>query len=646
MKGLKTISLALCGLMAFGALSGCSKEEKTEEVDLTATQTEEYLIKDFKSDYSVLIPNDATSIIRTAATELHDFLYEASGYDMKIVNDASASSGKLISLGETTMQQQSGVTATFEEYGDSGYKMQTTEKGIVIIGGSDTATLYGVYKFLQYHVDFKAYSTDYVTYKTSTTVPLWAFDGYSFKPDMPIINVSGKETSDLSKIVNCARMGQISSNWMGYTFEGMFFGGGLNAHSAFKLVSTDNFKDHPEWFTATGTNGERKAENLCLTNEDMRQEYVKNLKVIIANNPGSAYYMLGNEDNRSVCECADCAEAGRLYGGPSGVYVRFLNKVSDDIDAWLAEEHPERVGHVFLCGLGYFGFVEPPVVEDENGNYVLADESVKLKSNCYIQYCTHDGCQSHAIDDPNCSTNATMNRQLRGWSVAADNLMIYQYTHCYTDYYLYFNNWGPMQENMKYFKDIGVKYFFVQSNAAPNGVACEPLLELKHYVYVELAKNVNANYNELVNDFISNYYGVASSFVQRFYTDLRNHFAVMEQLNDQEKKDKGCWGIYTYMFNDWREKKYWDYNWLQSEMALLSEAIAETQKAGYDEAEAYRIEDALLEMLIPMQYRTIQYYSAYFTTEGLAAAKAEYLANCEKANVSSRSMFSYPMDEY
>lgn len=71
----------------------------------------------------------------------------------------------MISLGKTSVSDGIGLDAPFAEYGDSGYKIQTSDEGISILGGSDTATLYGVYKFLGYHIGFKAYSTDHVTYK-------------------------------------------------------------------------------------------------------------------------------------------------------------------------------------------------------------------------------------------------------------------------------------------------------------------------------------------------------------------------------------------------------------------------------------------------------------------------------------------------
>lgn len=637
MKRKSIISLILCVAIATCALFGCGGNNDEPVEVPNATITDEYLVKDFKSDYSILIPASASSVIRTAADELQTLLYDASGCELPIVTDGENYSGKVISLGETKLQKSNEVYAPYAEYGDSGYKIQSVDGGVIVIGGSDTATLYGTYKFLQYHIDFKAYSTDYVTYDKDTTVPLYDFDGYSFKPDMPIINVHGKNTEDLSKLVDCARMGQISTNWMGYTFDGMLFGGGLNCHSAFKLISPSTYYDeHPDWFNET-SGGTRGKENLCLTNEEMREEYVKNLKAIIEANPGSQYYMLGNEDNRTTCRCANCVKAESELGGAGGIYVKFLNAVSDDIDAWIAEEYPERVGHVFLGGLGYFGYVEPPVTYDENGNPTAV---IKLKSNIYVEYCTHDGCQSHAINDPDCSTNATIDRQLRGWSAVSENLMIYTYTHNYRDYYLYFNNWGAIKDNMRYYKEIGVKMFYVQGPPCPSKPA-DPFVELRQYLYVELAKDVNADYYALANDFIDNYYGVAAGEVKKFWNDLLANFQYMETV---ATKGNGCWGIYPYMFNDWREKQYWTYDWMQNETALLKSAIAKVEAANYSESETDRMVNSIINLLVPMQYRTIEHYSAYFSEQQLEAAKSEYLANCARAGITGKSMFSEDND--
>ena len=72
---------------------------------------------------------------------------------------------------------------------------------------------------------------------------------------------------------------------------------------------------------------------------------------------------------------------------------------------------------------------------------------------------------------------------------------------------------------------------------------------------------------------------------------------------------------------------------------MLKDGIEKAEAAGYSSADEKRITNALIEMLVPLQYRTIQHYSAYFSTEGLAAAKKEYLDNCARAGITSKSMF-------
>lgn len=60
---------------------------------------------------------------------------------------------------------------------------------------------------------------------------------------------------------------------------------------------------------------------------------------------------------------------------------------------------------------------------------------------------------------------------------------------------------------------------------------------------------------------------------------------------------------------------------MSNEIAVLKDGIIKAEAAGYSSADEKRITNALIEMLVPLQYRTIQHYSAYFSTEGLAAAK-------------------------
>ena len=81
---------------------------------------------------------------------------------------------------------------------------------------------------------------------------------------------------------------------------------------------------------------------LCLTNEEMKAEFIKNLKVVISTHPNDKYILLGEEDSNTFCNCDNCQEAIKKYGTPSGVDMIFVNPVAEEIENWLAGDPEEN----------------------------------------------------------------------------------------------------------------------------------------------------------------------------------------------------------------------------------------------------------------------------------------------------------------
>ncbi len=637
-KKTRALSLFLTALMATSIFVGCGKggsnDDSSDKVlPQGVTETDQNLIKNFQSDYTILLPETPSKVEKIAGDELQSFLYQAAGYQMPIALDGDAiSTTKVISIGKTSVQQAENGDKDYLHINRGGYNLDSTDNGdILLVGTHDEGQLFGVYGLLKFLIDFESYAIDYNYYSKSTTVKYYEFDNYSFNPTFPITILAGPDGSgDLDNLVACARQGRISSNWMGYNFDGMFWGGGLNCHTAFKIIDKSWFDVYPEWFVEA--DGKRKASNLCLTNPGLREKYIENLTNIVKQNTYTNYFMLGNEDNRSVCACADCSAAYQLYGGASGLYCVFLNDVSRTINAEIAATNPER-GTISFFGLGYFGYVEPPIKE-VNGELVPYHPDVVLDPSLGIEFCQHDGCQSHAIDDPDCPTNRTIARQLRGWDVVCSNVAYYGYPCNYRDLFLMQNDWDAMKPNAQFLHEIQCEVFYVQGNATSNGPI--PWIRLKNYIRSKLARNMNEDVEELAHNFFQNYYGSAGDYVERYWNNLRNNYKTMHAI-----AGKSCWAIYEYMLNDWRDKQYWDYNWMKQQQDILNEGkrVVESDP-NLTTADKKRILDDMLSIYLPLEYRILKDYSAYYTAFEHQAAKQKFFDDCHSLNIYDRSMFA------
>ena len=89
-------------------------------------KTDKMIVSEGKTDYKILIPNNADGEIVTASNELKLLLNEATG--VNLVSTSNYVKGdKYFSIGNTDLAEENGFTCTYEEVGFSGYKIKTIE---------------------------------------------------------------------------------------------------------------------------------------------------------------------------------------------------------------------------------------------------------------------------------------------------------------------------------------------------------------------------------------------------------------------------------------------------------------------------------------------------------------------------------------
>ena len=86
--------------------------------------------------------------------------------------------------------------------------------------------------------------------------------------------------------------------------------------------------------------GRPRNAQLCLTNEDMRRELVRNLKERLRAHPEATIASVSQNDCFGPCTCPNCRAVDEEEGGPAGSLLRFVNAVAAEIEP----EFPGR-GH-------------------------------------------------------------------------------------------------------------------------------------------------------------------------------------------------------------------------------------------------------------------------------------------------------------
>lgn len=514
----RILALSFCIIACFSAIGcNCNSEERGKSGQTSV------LIKNGYSRYAILIADDADLNEEYAAEELQYFMELASGYRLNIVKESQArESEKHLSVGHTDKLAESGIEINNEQLGRSGYRIVSKDGDVYLFGadnGENAGTVYSVYKFLNDTVGYVYYSDYTIYYENKNEVYVKDYDLTDIPSfDTRFINtMKGLNNNEYLFRMRMTPRTNISST--------------LSGHTHLQIIPVEEYySTHPDWF-----NG--KKNQLCLSNEEMIQEFAKNLIEYIKAEPTRSLFQLALEDNFDGCDCANCIAAIEKYGSYGGVNAVFMNKVSEICDEWLAANQPGR--KVSYSTYAYYATEEAPVKKDENGNYI------KDENGNYIPFCKEVITRDNVVIR---IAFIQMNRNkpidhmlskyyletLKAWGAVSNNLQFYTYSANYANNgYMYaINDFDVTERNLRLFHENNITDAYFVYGYQVTDMAC--LYDLKAYCTTQLMWNVNLKYEELAMDFIEKSYAAAAPYIKEFYNVYRSWMSYYEdtmQLN-------------------------------------------------------------------------------------------------------------------
>jgi hypothetical protein len=395
--------------------------------------------------------------------------------------------------------------------GADGIVIRTVGDDLVLAGGHPRGTLYAVYTFLEEHLGCRWWSSKVSTIpkKPTTTVatlnvryvpmleyrePFW-FDAHD--GDWSVRNRCNGNSNRLDDI----RGGR-------HRYEGF-------VHTFYPLIPPDRyFEDHPEWFSEINGKRSHKRAQLCLTNEQMRAELVKNLKERLRRNPRATIASVSQNDWRGNCQCSKCASIEKEEGSPAGLMLRFVNAVAEDIE----DEFP----NVAISTLAYQYTRKPPRITKPRHNVI-----VRL---CSIE-CSFSVPLSH-------ERNSKFRDDIVGWSKISDRLYIWDYTTNFRHHIMPHPNLRVLGPNVRFFVDHSVKGIFEQGAYTTNGAE---MAELRAWVLAKLLWDPTRDGQKLVDEFIAGYYGPAGP-------DIQDYLKITHDAVEAGGDKLGCFSPHTAKF--------------------------------------------------------------------------------------------------
>ena len=470
--------------------------------------------------FSVRCDANAPVWERTAVRELEDYLGRlAKDGDVRL----DGKSGVVFHVGDTAFARQHGIEA--KTLKDEEWRIKSFGRDVVLVGGGTRGTIYAVAHFLEDWCDVHWWSEreEYVPQARELSLPVLDAGG---SPVMPlrrniyesVIGDGGPHTAaNRQSATNVSRIAVL--NRLNDTrVELPAYGGAARCgspsfcHTFDRYVPWKEYKDtHPEWFSLVGGKriGGIITGQLCVTNPELEEVFHRKLLAYIADDEAAAarigvppprLYDISMNDSMWVCQCERCTAEAKKYNH-SGVYLKYL---INPLAKRLARSHPD----LLLTTLAYHFTEMPPV------------GGVRAEDNVLVRLCDTSTSMAGSPSEPG---NTSFRDNLIGWNRCARNLMVCDYSICYSFSRGLVNATSfPVASELHYpelfrlFRDTGVKGFMIEHEN--NHIS--DFHELKYFLQCKLAENPDADAAALTDLFMDRYYGKAGGILSGYRKDL------------------------------------------------------------------------------------------------------------------------------
>ncbi len=533
----------------------------------------------WSADPVVVLPDSPTAIEQSAASELAGELEKVLGKRPEIVAEKDAADGERLFVGATKTAKAARGGKPWET---DGVFLKSVDGGVVLDGDPARAPLYAVDLYLERWCGVRWWTSTEAFYPKLERLPVTGID-LEYAPQFkyretyyldgfdPLFKVRSKGNfSSLTRYM-LSEMKFIPPE-MGGNHRLYFFKGRHSAyHSFFEVLPPDvYFEKHPEWYSLVG--GKREAKQLCLANDEMKAEYIKETLKRLREDSTVDFIQVSQNDWRGYCTCEKCKAMMDGDGGvPSGPYLRFAN----DVAAAVEKEFP----NVRIDTFAYQFTRKAPA-------------KTRPRHNVVVRLCDIECDFARPLNDPTAPINAEFVKDLADWSkVAGGNLFIWDYLANFHNYMMPHPNIGSIAPNIRLFAENGTVGVFEQGDAL---CAAGTFAALRHYVTSHLLWDPSEDEKRLTDEFMRGYYGIAAPALKEF-------IAVIENGPRKTKQVVSC-GHKGAPFLTGGDK-------LEA-ARLMDEAVAAAEKAGEPFASRVRREKLSVDHYILLNYEPLKAVAA------------------------------------
>ena len=499
--------------------------------------------------YSIVIRSDADCAVRYAAEELQRLIKLATDAEIKIESSSDTSKAVYLDTGKAIVAQQCPR---------NGFAIKTIGENVYIDGADKNGLLFGVYRFMELVADYMYLAEDETLIGDCVSFKdLDVLDYPDFK-NIDVYNIDTKEKPDHARRLYLTG-GNYSKEEAKYG-EGSWWATLWDQSLCDQLVDYRIYKEkYPHWYSQQNkTNfqlcytealysrdkyekGDFSEENYADGRHGLFWTLVYNLITkYIAVQKDKKLFQLGMNDNLEFCGCPRCTSDKAKYG-QSGVCIRFVNAVADEVEKWRKLNCPER--EIYLTVFAYYATFDAPV-KNINGELILTDESVKARDNVFVRFTPMDAFYMFPFTDE--KYNLKIKNGLEGWSKVAKHFAAWDYRIDFWSFIAPFPQWMAAEENMRTYFRYGFEDVLYQGCSTTTGT---PFVALDNYVRARFSWDTTQSYDKITEYFIDNYYGEGAVAIKKYRAYLTEHYLRISK--EQDYKGHSHCGVtrrYNYSF--------------------------------------------------------------------------------------------------
>ena len=471
------------------------------------------LTSDGKTEYSIVLPADASDNLKYAAHELKIHLEEASGTTFAVVEGNAENGRKKILLREQDPTLETGE-----------FQVKTEGDTLLLSGGGESGIHHAVHDFLEtdcgyiwydarggkkvpdlknfklpeidrkkkYAWEFRSMSPDYFFYRPAGQYFLYR-NGMNEKIRMmPLPGMENRPFSSAG-VNDFHRANPANHTFFDYIPD-------VSGKSRIAALKDKGyFEDHPEWFSMY-QDGKRTVRQLCFSNPELCAEFKKNFYEHIRSTPNANVFSVTAHDMPGpFCYCPECEALVKKYQTNGAPVFLFVKELAESVK----KDFPNVLIHTFAYRKAQTEF--PP-------------EGLTFPDNVVLNFCPIDDDLSKPFDS---KTNAETYRNLQKWTGICRHVWLYYYVNPWT--FAKFST--PALGNVRRCAHDTV---MAARAGATGGTYSHPVgtsamvgfTELQSYLMARLMRDPDLDIEFLIDDFMKFEYGPAAPLMNQYLNEL------------------------------------------------------------------------------------------------------------------------------